>query len=110
MTDDIANELVNFYAEDPQLGDIVFLKNTFEDATIRGEVVGIERVTPHRGLNPDRSYEVVVYHGLLLKIAGINEWLDTEDWEITDKLTGWQYKKLPPEVVASSLEQNEDND
>jgi hypothetical protein len=107
---DIANELVNFYAEDPQLGDIVFLKNTFEDATIRGEVVGIERVTPHRGLNPDRTYEVVVYHGIMLKIAGIDEWLDPADWEITDKLTGWEYKKLPPEVVGQSHNHDEDNE
>jgi hypothetical protein len=107
---DIADELVNFYAEDPQLGDIVFLKNNFEDATIRGEVVGIERVIPHRGLNPDRSYEVVIYHGLMLKIAGIEQWLDTEDWEITDKLTGWEYKKLPPEVVGQSHHHHEDNE
>lgn len=105
---DIADELVNFYAEDPQLGDIVFLKNTFEDATIRGEVVGLERQHPQRGLNPDRSYEVVIYQGLSIKIAGIDQWLDTEEWEITDKLTGWEYKKLPPEVVLQNRQENEE--
>ena len=105
---DIANELVNFYAEDPELGDIVFLKNTFEDATIRGEVVGLERHTPHRGLNPDRSYEVVIYHGLSIKVAGIDQWLDTADWEITDKLSGWEYKKLPPEVVLQRQQEDEE--
>ena len=106
---DIADELNAFYDEDPALGDIVFLKNNFEDASIRGEVVGLERVRPHRGLNPDRSYEVVVYHGLLIKVAGIDIWLDTQDWEITDKLTGWEYKKLPPEVVAQSHNHDEEN-
>lgn len=105
---DIADELVDFYAEDPQLGDIVFLKNTFEDVTIRGEVVGLEHHQPHRGLNPDRTYEVVIYHGLLIKVAGIDQWLDTADWEITDKLTGWEYKKLPPEVVLQRHQEDEE--
>lgn len=105
---DIAEELVNFYAGDPELGDIVFLKNTFEDATIRGEVVGLERHQPQRGLNPDRSYEVVIYSGLLIKVAGIDQWLDTADWEITDKLSGWDYKKLPPEVVLQSKQEDEE--
>jgi hypothetical protein len=106
---DIADELTAFYDDDPTLGDIVFLKHTFEDSSIRGEIVGLERVTPHRGLNPDRSYEVVVYHGLLVKVAGIDIWLDTQEWEITDKLTGWEYKKLPPEVVMNSLDEENDN-
>ena len=103
----IIDELANFYAEDPQLGDILFIKNNFEDVSLRGEVVGLERCHPHRGLNPDRTYEIVIYHGLLIKLAGIEQWLDTEDWTITDKLSGWQYKMLPPEVVQQSQEDNE---
>lgn len=106
---DIADELTAFYDEDPSLGDIVFLKHTFEDSSIRGEVVGLERTSPHRGLNPDHSYEVVVYHGLLIKVAGIENWLDTQEWEITTKLTGWEYKKLPPEVVMNSLDEENNN-
>lgn len=106
----ITDDLVDFYAADPNLGDIVFMKNNFEDVSIRGEVVGLERIAPNRGLNPDRTYEVVIYTGLLLKVAGIDIWLDTIEWEITDKLTGWEYKKLPPEVVLQNNEDDEEND
>ena len=31
------------------------------------------------------------------------------DWEITDTLTGADYKKLPPEVVTQWLEEDEDD-
>lgn len=106
----ITDDLVDFYSADPNLGDIVFMKNNFEDASIRGEVVGLERIAPNRGLNPDRTYEVVIYTGLLLKVAGFDQWLDTSEWEITDKLSGWEYKKLPPEVVLQNHEDNEEND
>lgn len=102
---EIIKELESFYAEDPQLGDILFIKNDFEDVSLRGEVVGLERHIPHRGLNPDKTYEVVIYHGLLIKLAGIDQWFDTDEWTVTDKLSGWEYKKLPPEVVAQRIEE-----
>lgn len=102
----LEKEIEDFYANDPQLGDMVFLKNNFDDTTIRGEVVGIERTQPNRGLSPDRSYEVVMYTGLYLKIGGIDLWLDFEEWTVTDILRGAEYKKLPPEVVKPEIDEN----
>ena len=44
-----------------------------------------------------------------IMVGGLDYWLDLEDWEITDTLTGAAYKKLPPEVVTQWLEEDEDD-
>lgn len=93
----------SYYDADPQMGDVVFLKNNFEDSTIRGEVVGLWRREPQRGLDPSQQFEIVMYSALWVMIAGNNNWLDLEEWTITDTLRGMQYKKLPPEVVMDKV-------
>jgi hypothetical protein len=87
---------------------MVFLKNKFEDTTIRGEVVGMRRSQPQRALNPNGSFEIVLYPQLDLMVGGLDYWLDLNDWEITDTLTGIEYKKLPPEVVIQRLAEEDD--
>jgi len=101
--ENLENIVESYYAEDPQVGDMVFLKNNFEDCTIRGELVGVTRHTPQRGLSPEGDYEVVLYTGLDLRIAGWPMWLSLDEWEITDTLRGAEYKKLPPDVVVEKL-------
>ena len=54
---------------------------------------------PQRALNPNGTFEIVLYPRLELMVGALDYWLDLEDWEITDTLTGIEYKKLPPEVV-----------
>lgn len=102
---ELINAVANFYDNDPQLGDMVFLQNKFDNTTVRGEVVGLERINAQRGLSENQDYEVVLYTGLLIKIGGLDLWLDFEDWSVTDFLRGAEYKKLPPEVVKA----NQDN-
>lgn len=108
---DLIDELKGYYSEDPNLGDIVFLKNKFEDVSVRGEIVGLNRKHPNRALAPDHSFEVVLYQDLEIRVAGFYQWFDTNEWEITDRLTGWEYKKLHPEVVLErTIENIEDED
>ena len=111
MSDDLTLDEVmeSYYEADPQLGDVVFLKNNFEDSTIRGEVVGLWRRDPQRGLDPSQQFEIIMYSGLWVMIAGNENWLDLEDWTVTDTLRGMQYKKLPPEVVKA-VDEREDED
>jgi hypothetical protein len=96
--------LESYYSEDPQLGDIVFLKHGFDDSSLRGEVTGLRRHTPQRSLNVNGSFEIILYSGLDIMIGGLETWLDLSEWEITDKLRGSQYKKLPPEIVRQVLD------
>lgn len=110
MTDnasDLANLTHDYYQDDPQLGDIVFLRSNFEDATIRGVVTGVRRFHPHRGLDAENNYEVVIYQRLKIRVAGIKQWLLLEDtnngWEVTDTLRGPQFNKLEPRVVIESF-------
>ncbi len=108
MDKDLEGVLESYYAEDPKLGDMVFLKGRFEDTTIRGEVIGMRRSQPQRALNPNGTFEIVLYPALEIMIGAIEVWLDLEDWEITDTLSGIQYKKLPPDVVAKKMQENDD--
>jgi len=100
---DLDQVLADYYIADPKLGDMVFLKNNFEDTTIRGEIVAMRRSQPQRALNPDGTFEIVMYPRLEISVGAIDLWLDLEDWEITDTLTGIEYKKLPPGVVMGRL-------
>ena len=112
----LADLTEDFYAEDPKLGDIVFLRNNFEDATVRGPITGIRRFHPHRGLDAENNYEVVIYQRLKIKVAGIKQWLLIEDgndaWEIESVVSGPEYNKLPATVVVEQIvdEMNEDED
>lgn len=101
-------DIEDFYSDDPIVGDMVFLKHKFEDVSIRGQLIGLERTFPTRGLSPDKSYEMLLYTGLRLKLGGVYDWFDMEDWEITDVLRGTEYHKLPPERVKPTIE-GEDN-
>ena len=103
MIDSFADDIEDYYSEDPQLGDMVFLKNNFDDTTIRGEVTGINRSAAQRGLHPDGHYEVVLYSQLAIKIGGLEEWISLEEWEVTDTLRGLEFRKLPPGKVIESL-------
>jgi hypothetical protein len=104
---ELAELTSDYYAEDPQLGDIVFLKHNFEDSSLRSVITGLKRTRPQRGLEADKSYEVVLYQGLKIKVAGLKEWLRLDDstsgWEITDTLRGAEYNKLEPTVVVESI-------
>ena len=109
MDQDLEQILESYYQDDPSLGNMVFLKNKFEDTTIRGEIIGMRRSQPQRALNPNGTFEIVLYPHLEIMVGGLDYWLDLEDWEITDTLTGAAYKKLPPEVVTQWLEEDEDD-
>jgi hypothetical protein len=108
MDHDLEQILESYYQEDPSLGDMVWLQNKFEDTTIRGEIVGMRRSQPQRALNPNGSFEIVLYPRLELMVGALDYWLDLEDWEITDTLTGVAYKKLPPGVVRERLEDEDE--
>lgn len=110
VDEELEQLLTDFYSEDPQLGDIIFLRHTFDDSSLRGEVVGLRRHTPQRSLNLNGSFEIILYSGLEVMIGGLDTWLDLGDWEITDTLRGSQYKKLPPEVVRQVLDNEEDSE
>lgn len=112
---ELAEMTSDYYQDDPQLGDIVFMKHNFEDVTLRAPVTAIKRYHPHRGLDADGNYEVVIYTRLKIKVAGVKDWLLLDDsnqgWEITDTLSGADYNKLEPTVVAESLlDEIEDED
>ena len=87
MDKDLEQMLESYYQEDPSLGD---------------------RSQPQRALNPNGSFEIVLYPQLDLMVGGLDYWLDLNDWEITDTLTGIEYKKLPPEVVIQRLAEEDD--
>lgn len=103
----LADLTEDFYAEDPKLGEIVFLRSNFEDAIVRGPVTAIKRFHPHRGLDAENNYEVVIYHRLKIRVAGIKQWLLIEDgndgWEIESVVSGPEFNKLPANVVVEQI-------
>lgn len=104
---ELAQLTEDYYTDDPKLGDIVFLRHNFEDATLRAPVTGVKRYGAQRGLDATGGYEIVLYNRLKIKVAGVKEWLKIDDsndgWEVTDTLTGAEYNKLEPTVVAETL-------
>jgi hypothetical protein len=95
--------LDTFYSEEPKVGQVVMVRHNFENTNIAGEIVALERTTPHRGYDPNGDYEVVVYHGYKLKFAGLrSKWLtvgEDENWSLVTILTDKEYHKLNPDVV-----------
>jgi hypothetical protein len=86
-----------FYAEDPEVGDWVIIKNTYTETVITGEVVGVKRYAPARGFQEEAEFEFIIYHGLQLKIGSIRGWfnIETNDWAILNIMSDFEHKKLP---------------
>jgi hypothetical protein len=84
-----------FYAEDPQVGDWVILKNTYTETVITGEVVGIRRYAPARGWQEAAEFEFVIYHGLKIKISSVRGWFDVaNNWAVLNIMSDFEHKKL----------------
>lgn len=93
---EIRNLFNEFYAEDPQVGDWVILKNTYTETVITGEIVGIRRYAPARGFQDEAEFEFVIYHGLKIKIASIQGWFDiASNWAVLNIMSDFEHKKLP---------------
>lgn len=85
-----------FYAEDPQVGNWVILKNTYTETVITGEVTGVRRYAPARGFNEDVQFEFIIYHGLKIKISSIKGWFDiANNWAVLNIMDDFEHKKLP---------------
>ena len=85
-----------FYAEDPQVGDWVILKNTYTETVVTGEIVGLRRYAPARGFQDEAQFEFVIYHGIRIKISSIRGWFDIADnWAVLNIMRDFEHKKLP---------------
>ncbi len=94
---EIRNLFNEYYAEDPEVGDWVIIKNTYTETVITGEVVGVKRYAPARGFQEAAEFEFIIYHGLQLKIGAIKGWFDieTNGWAVLNIMTDFEHKKLP---------------
>ena len=92
---EIRNLFNDFYAEDPQVGDWVILKNTYTETVITGEVVGIRRYAPARGFQEQAEFEFIIYHGIKIKISSVQGWFDTaNNWAVLNIMSDFEHKKL----------------
>ena len=94
---EIRNLFYEYYAEDPEVGDWVILKNSYTETVITGEVIGVKRYAPARGFREDVEFEFIIYHGLRIKIGSIQGWFDIETnaWAILNVMSDFEHKKLP---------------
>ena len=82
------------YEEEPNVGDWVIAQHYYNETLITGEVSALKHTQPNRGFHPDADFEFVVWGNFAIKIAGINCWLQSDDWEIISVMKEFDDKKL----------------
>jgi hypothetical protein len=94
---EIRNLFNEYYAEDPEVGDWVIIKNNYTETVITGEVIGVRRYAPARGFQEEAEFEFIIYHGLKIKISSVQGWFDieTNGWAILNIMPDFEHKKLP---------------
>lgn len=103
--EELIDVLDTFYESDPKVGDIVMIRNNFENTHIVGELIGMMRDHGHRGYEPNGDYEVILYHEMSLKFGGMKKWFkigEDEAWSIVSILEDKEFKKLGADVVLKS--------
>lgn len=97
----LPEEIEKYYDGEPNLGDVVFLQNTFEKVSVEGEVTGIRRSIPNRLINQETGYELVLYSEYEITIASVPYWFVIgEDWELTIMKTEMSDRLFPVEHDA----------